>query len=83
VILEGDSLVAADLRTPALDIVLAQRGAHASASSPVVGDASAHQRVFEDFFDAIEKDREPVCSGEEGRLSVALAQALYLSAKGD
>jgi UDP-N-acetyl-2-amino-2-deoxyglucuronate dehydrogenase len=83
VIIEGDNLVAVNLRTPSPDIAVAVPAAHASASSPVVADASAHQRVFEDFFDAITNDRDPVCSGEAGRESVALVHALYLSAKGD
>jgi predicted dehydrogenase len=81
VVIEGDNLVAADLRTPSPGITLAAAAPHASASSPVVGDAAAHQRVFEDFFDAIKNDREPVCSGEEGRMSVALVQQLYASAQ--
>ena len=83
VIIEGDNLVGVNLRTPSPDIAVAAPASHASASSPVVADASAHQRVFEDFFDAITNDRDPVCSGEEGRKSVALVNSLYLSAKGD
>lgn len=81
IVIEADNLVAVDLRTPSPDITVAAAGPHASASSPVVGDASAHQRVFEDFFDAIKNDREPVCSGEEGRMSVALVQQLYGSSQ--
>ena len=87
VIVEGDDLVAVNLRGSEgpefRDSEVPELRGSESAASPVVADASAHQRVFEDFFDAIKNDREPVCSGEEGRLSVALAQALYLSAKGD
>jgi predicted dehydrogenase len=83
VVVDGDHLVAADLRHGIPDITLASRGAHSSASSPVVADASAHQRVFEDFFDAIRNDRDPVCSGEEGRKSVALARAIYESARAE
>lgn len=81
-IVHGDDLVAIDLKSET-HAPAAASGTHMSASSPVVADASAHQRVFEDFFDAITTDRDPVCSGEEGRKSVALVQALYLSAKGD
>ena len=80
-IIDGDNLVAANLRTPAPDIIVAERGSHVSASSPVVSDASAHQRVFEDFFDAIRNNRDPVCSGDEGRKSVALVQQIYVSAR--
>ena len=42
-----------------------------SASSPVVSDVRGHQRMIEDFFDAIQAGREPTCSGREGRRSVA------------
>ena len=77
-VIEHDRLVAADLRHPADD--LAGRAAddqNASASSPVVSDARGHQRLFEDFFDAIETGREPRCSGRYARRSVALVQAIY------
>jgi UDP-N-acetyl-2-amino-2-deoxyglucuronate dehydrogenase len=47
----------------------------------VVADASGHQRVFEDFFTAIETGGTPVCDGREGRRSVALIEAIYRSAK--
>ena len=83
VIVDGDDLVAADLRNSDRELALVSRTAHASASSPVVADASAHQRVFEDFFDAIRNDRDPVCSGEEGRKSVALVRAIYESARAE
>jgi predicted dehydrogenase len=46
-----------------------------------VADASAHQRIVEDFIDAIEKNREPVCDARAGRKSVAIVQAIYASAK--
>jgi predicted dehydrogenase len=63
VIIAGDDLVEASLRTSSPDIRVAAAAGHISASSPVVADASAHQRVFEDFVDAIVNDRDPVCSG--------------------
>ena len=40
---------------------------NASASSPVVSDSRGHQRLFEDFFDAIRESREPRCSGRDAR----------------
>jgi UDP-N-acetyl-2-amino-2-deoxyglucuronate dehydrogenase len=78
VIVEHDRLVAADLRHPAEDL-LASAGVdqNASASSPVVSDARGHQRLFEDFFDAIRTKRAPRCSGPEARRSVALVHAIY------
>jgi predicted dehydrogenase len=82
VIVEHDRLIAADLRQPADDL-LAETGAdqNASASSPIVSDASGHQRLFEDFFRAIAEGREPRCSGRDARHSVALVQAVYESAR--
>jgi UDP-N-acetyl-2-amino-2-deoxyglucuronate dehydrogenase len=47
----------------------------------VVADASGHQRVFEDFFDAIRTNRTPACDAREGRKSVALIEAIYRSAR--
>jgi predicted dehydrogenase len=51
------------------------------ASSPVVADASAHQRVIEDFIRAIAANAPPCCDGREGRRSVALIEAIYRSAR--
>ena len=79
--IEGDALGAADLRAP-LDAASTSGGVrNSSESSPVVSDASAHQRIVEDFIDAIETDREPACSGREGRKSVAVVEAIYESAR--
>ena len=85
-VLEGDRLVSADL----LDATGAQKaepgsaadrqGAQ-SAASPVVSDASAHRRVFEDFIRAIETDGTPACDAREGRRSVAIVEAIYESAR--
>jgi predicted dehydrogenase len=84
VIIEHDRLVAADLRGPADDLLTAASDdQNASASSPVVSDARGHQRLFEDFFDAIATGREPRCSGGYARQSVALVQAVYESARTD
>jgi len=82
VIVEHDRLVAADLRQPADDLIAeAPADQNASASSPVVSDARGHQRLFEDFFDAIRHGREPRCSGRYARHSVALVRAIYEAAE--
>jgi UDP-N-acetyl-2-amino-2-deoxyglucuronate dehydrogenase len=47
----------------------------------VVADASGHQRVFEDFFAAIDTGGNPACDAREGRRSVALIEAIYESAR--
>jgi UDP-N-acetyl-2-amino-2-deoxyglucuronate dehydrogenase len=53
----------------------------ASAASPIVADASAHQRVFEDFIRAIATNTPPSCDGRDGRRSVALIEAIYSSSR--
>ena len=52
-----------------------------NARSPVVSDVSAHQRIIEDFVDAVGRGRPPVCDGREGRRSVAVVEAVYRSAR--
>jgi UDP-N-acetyl-2-amino-2-deoxyglucuronate dehydrogenase len=77
-VLEHDRLIAADLRQPVDDLVAGDaRDRNQSASSPVVSDVGGHQRVLQDFIDAIQTGREPACSGREGRRSVALVEAIY------
>ena len=82
VVVEHDRLVAADLRQPSDDLLAeAPADQNASASSPVVSDARGHQRLFEDFFDALRQEREPRCSGRYARRSVALVRAIYEAAE--
>jgi len=81
VVLEHDRLVAADLRTPRPELLGDGGDANASASSPVVSDASGHQRLIEDFRRAIETGSRPACDGHEGRRSVELVEAIYRSAR--
>jgi UDP-N-acetyl-2-amino-2-deoxyglucuronate dehydrogenase len=80
IILEGDRLVAADLRNAA-NIGTASPTDLESTASPVVSDCTPHQRVFEDFIRAIETNGTPACDAREGRASVALVEAIYRSAR--
>jgi len=81
-VLEHDRVLAADTRLPYDDPGMADGGdSNASASSPIVSDARSHQRVIEDFIDAIRSDRRPCCTGEEGRRSLVVAEALYESSR--
>jgi UDP-N-acetyl-2-amino-2-deoxyglucuronate dehydrogenase len=80
VTLDGDRLVSVDLRSGRGRISPADQGpatAAVSAASPVIADASAHQRVFEDFIRAIATGTAPACDGAGGRVSVALVEAIY------
>jgi UDP-N-acetyl-2-amino-2-deoxyglucuronate dehydrogenase len=82
VVLEHDRLSRIDLRNQTGDAGAGSvKDPVESASSPVVSDASAHQRVIEDFIRAIETGGTPACDGREGRRSVELVQAIYASAR--
>jgi UDP-N-acetyl-2-amino-2-deoxyglucuronate dehydrogenase len=82
VTIEQGEVVAADLEEPLDDLVsAASRSTNPSASSPVVADAAGHQRLIEDFVQAIAQHRDPLCSGREGRKSLAVVHAVYESAR--
>jgi UDP-N-acetyl-2-amino-2-deoxyglucuronate dehydrogenase len=81
VIVEGDAVVAADLRTPRPDLVDAPGRPVSGASSPKLATATPHRRVLEDFIRAIREHRAPACDGGEGRRSLALVEAIYSAAR--
>ncbi len=82
VILEHDRILAAHLRSaPADTSASVTADENQSASSAVVSDFRGHQALLEDFIRAIEQDRDPVCSGHEGRRSIALVEAIYQAAR--
>jgi UDP-N-acetyl-2-amino-2-deoxyglucuronate dehydrogenase len=90
--LEGDALVAVDLRgasdlsrsasafAQSIDPALRREKAE-NAASPVVSDVSAHRAVIEDFVGAIREGRKPCCDGAEGRRSVEVIEAIYRSSE--
>jgi UDP-N-acetyl-2-amino-2-deoxyglucuronate dehydrogenase len=81
VVLEHDRVIAASLRTPVEGLLPeVDPDTNRSASSPVVSDVRGHRRLIEDFVAAIREGREPLCSGLEGRRSVAVVEAIYESA---
>lgn len=89
-ILDGDDLTAIDLKDARADErptrpggVAGVESATVSAASPVVADASAHTRVFEDFIRAVSARTAPSCDGRSARQSVALIEAIYASARTD
>jgi UDP-N-acetyl-2-amino-2-deoxyglucuronate dehydrogenase len=79
VVVEGDDVVAADLRTPRPGLA-GGSGASASAATAVVSDAAHHRRLFEDFARAVEERRAPACGGREGLRSIAVVEAVYAAA---
>ena len=81
-VLEHDTIIAADLRRPLEEKALgAKEDTNRSATSPVVSDVRGHRRILEDFLLAIEKDGRPLCDGHEGRRSLELVQAIYQSSR--
>ena len=82
-ILEDDKLIRTDLRNAEAAGAAAAPPAPPpeNASSPVVSDASAHQRVLEDFIRAVRTNTVPACDGREGRRSVQLVEAIYSAAR--
>ncbi len=77
-IIEGDNLLAANLRNPRADLFVEEtRGPDRRESSPVVSDIRGHQSVLEDFLEAIRVNSTPRCDGREGRRSVALVESIY------
>jgi UDP-N-acetyl-2-amino-2-deoxyglucuronate dehydrogenase len=81
VTVEGDDVVAAELRTPRPELVASSRTAPSGASSPRLASADDHRRVLEDFARAIRDGTPPVCDGPEGRRSLAVVEAVYAAAK--
>ena len=81
-IIEGDSLFAADLRNPRADLLVEEPGgADRRESSPVVSDIRGHQSVLADFLEAIRTNSTPRCDGREGRRSVALVENIYAACR--
>jgi predicted dehydrogenase len=66
-----------------LEIVGSQgRAVHEDPPRPAaVADATPHQRVFEDFIEAVGTGRPPMCDARDGRRSVALIEAICRSAR--
>jgi len=83
VIIEGDDIVRTDLRNANAAATVAAGPAVPleNVASPVVSDASAHRRVFEDFIGAIREDAIPATDGREGRRSVELIETIYAAAR--
>jgi UDP-N-acetyl-2-amino-2-deoxyglucuronate dehydrogenase len=81
VVVEGDHVVAADLRQPAPGLVSAGTEGAASGRTAVVADALPHRRMVEDFVRAIATGGSPACDGREGLRSLAVVEAVYRAAR--
>ena len=90
VILEHDRITSVELRnssaaaTASADLAALANSApdkNASATSAAVSDFRGHQGLLEDFLQAIEQNRAPLCDGREARRSLALVERIYSSAR--
>ncbi|HYU80928.1 MAG TPA: Gfo/Idh/MocA family oxidoreductase [Vicinamibacterales bacterium] len=81
VIVNGDRLMAIQLREVTEQSAEGDCTSHSSAVTPVVADATAHQRILEDFIESVRTGREPACNGREARKSVAVVEAIYESSR--
>lgn len=79
--IEGDDVVAADLKTPRPDLVVSGGEVVSGASSPKLESAAPHRRVLEDFVRSIQTGSPLACDGREGRRSLALVEAVYAAAR--
>ena len=80
-ILDGDKLVAVDLKARRRSKSAPPEPPPENAASATVSDAVPHQRIFEDFIRAIRSNTAPACDAREARPSVAIIEAIYRSAK--
>jgi UDP-N-acetyl-2-amino-2-deoxyglucuronate dehydrogenase len=81
IILEGDRLVAADLRTKIDGLVSKPAaGVGERATSAIVNDISGHRAAIEDFIRAVRDGGHLACDGREGRRSLALVERIYSAA---
>src|SRR3954463_3230670 len=80
-ILDGDKLVAVDLKGAAPAKPAPPEPPPESAASATVSDAVPHQRIFEDFVRALRTNTAPACDAREARPSVAIIEAIYRSGK--
>ncbi len=80
-VVEGDRIAAADLRSPVPGLVSAADAGAASARTAVVSDAAPHRRMIEDFARAIATGSPLACDGREGLRSLAVVEAVYAAAR--
>lgn len=83
VVLTDDRITAANLRSSGTAPRMESNESTLDnrAASPLVTDVRPHQAVLEDFIRAIQSEREPLCSGREGRRSLAVVEAIYTSCR--
>jgi predicted dehydrogenase len=82
IVLEGDRIIAADLRNKQEGLVSKQAAEVGErAKSAVVSDISGHRAAIEDFIGAVRDGGELKCDGREGWRSLALVERIYAAAE--
>lgn len=81
IVVEGDRVATVALRRAVPPPPAQNVNQNPSTSSPVVSDVTGHRRVIEDFIEALQTGRAPLCDGRDGRRTVALIEAAYESAR--
>ena len=80
--IEDDRINSVDLREPIDRLCPTPRQASDERStSPVVANTRGHRAIIEDFVQAIDLNRAPLCDGREARRSLELVDAMYRSAR--
>lgn len=83
VVLEGDRIVAADLRHKREGLLSPQpasAGVGERATSAVVNDISGHRAAIENFIRVVREGGKLNCDGREGRRSLELVERIYRAA---
>jgi predicted dehydrogenase len=66
---------------PELDALLTGKPGQAAVTDPLALDTRGHAAQYLDKVDAIVNDREPVVTGEEGRLPLVLIETIYAASE--
>jgi UDP-N-acetyl-2-amino-2-deoxyglucuronate dehydrogenase len=80
--IEDDRINSVNLREPIGGLCPTPRQTSDERStSPVVSNTRGHRAIIEDFVQAIDMNRSPLCDGQEARRSLQLVNAMYQSAR--
>jgi predicted dehydrogenase len=72
---------AKDGPVPELEVLLAGKPGQAAVTDPLALDTRGHAAQYLDMIEAIGNDREPVVTGEEGRLPLVLIETIYAASE--
>jgi predicted dehydrogenase len=80
--IEGERVVAVDLEDTYPELLADESPSTSQgSSSPVVANVDGHRALVEDFVRSVQTGKDPLCGGADARVSVAVANAIYESAR--